>query len=88
MTRSLWGTDLTLRVDQSTKVNKSIDTDSRLLSDRQPITGLRNHHPLGHSNLRPAGQLDNQNCRLAFPQKANHLNFYAIERMEAIADLC
>jgi hypothetical protein len=67
MSRSLDAVVEALRIDQSTKVNKSIDADSRFVFDRQPITDLRNRHPFGHCDLRSAGNLHNQNYRLVFP---------------------
>jgi hypothetical protein len=67
MTSSLEAMVETLRVNQLAKGNEGIDADSRLVFDPQLITGLRNQHPLGHCDLQPSGNLNDQNYRCAFP---------------------
>jgi hypothetical protein len=53
----------------------------------QALAGLRIQHPLRDSQLQITGQSDNQNCRVHPPQMANYLDFCAMQRMMAIADL-
>lgn len=67
MTKSLWGTIQTLRINQSTKFHQSIDADSGFVLDTQPITDLRIQHPLRRCDLRSPGELDNQYYRPAVP---------------------
>ena len=67
MTSSLEAMVERLRVNQPAKDNESIDADSRFVFDLQLIAGLRNQHSLGHCDLHPSGELDDQNYKCAFP---------------------
>ena len=67
MNSSLGAMVETLRVNQPAKGKESIDADSRLVFDHQPIAGFRNQHPLGHCDLHSSGEFDDQNYRCASP---------------------
>ena len=77
-----------MRVDQPSQVKQRIDRDSWVRFISELITDLRAQHPIGYRHLRTTGKPNNQNCSVDPPQMANYFNFYAIEGMKAIANLC
>jgi hypothetical protein len=76
------------RVDESAQRKQRIDRNSRFRFISEPITDLRTQHPIGYCHLRTSGKPNNQNCRIGPPQTTNYFDFYAIEGMTPIANLC